>query len=121
MRRTLRSYHYLAVLPRDRENPHLVRERVKCGKPTCRCGQSPSAQHGPYWYLRWEEYHRPTDQVHYRREYVPATELARVRQWIRRARADKANSRAFLGFLRHYVSAMEYRARRRVRIRGGLA
>jgi hypothetical protein len=78
-------------------------------------------RHGPYTYLRYEEYDRRTGETRYRREYVPARELARVRQWIRRARAAWARSRAFIGFLRRYVSAMEYRARRRARIRAGLA
>jgi len=63
----------------------------------------------------------PAQKTHYRREYVPAVELARVRQWIGRARAARARSRAFIGFLRRYASAMEYRARRRARIRAGLA
>jgi len=33
--RTLRPYHYLRVAEQDRDNPHLVRERVRCGKPSC--------------------------------------------------------------------------------------
>ena len=37
VRRTLRSYHYLAVPDQDRENPQLVREMVKRGKRSCRC------------------------------------------------------------------------------------
>ena len=78
-------------------------------------------RHGRYTYLRYEEYDRRTGETRYRREYVPARESARVRQWIRRARAARARSRAFIGFLRRYVSAMEYRARRRARIRAGLA
>jgi hypothetical protein len=32
MPRTLRPYRYLKVREEDRENPHLVRERVRCGK-----------------------------------------------------------------------------------------
>jgi hypothetical protein len=46
---------------------------------------------------------------------VPQRELARVRRWIRRARA--AHGRAVLSFLRHYVKGMEARARRRARLR----
>jgi hypothetical protein len=33
--RTLRPYHYLRVAEQDRDNPHLVRELVRCGKPSC--------------------------------------------------------------------------------------
>jgi hypothetical protein len=32
MPRTLRPYRYLKVREEDRDNPHLVRERVRCGK-----------------------------------------------------------------------------------------
>lgn len=29
-------------------------EKVKCGKPACRCAQENGELHGPYWYLyRW--------------------------------------------------------------------
>lgn len=29
-------------------------EKVKCGKPTCKCNQEDGELHGPYWYLyRW--------------------------------------------------------------------
>jgi len=115
VRRTLRPYRYLAVPQRDRENPHLVRETVKCGKSACRCAADMKHRHGPYSYLRYEEYGR-TGTIHYRREYVPASELSRVRAWVRRFRTGRARGRAVLVFLRRRVSAMEYRARRRARI-----
>jgi hypothetical protein len=117
MSRTLRPYHYLRVPEQDREDPHLVRERVKCGKPSCRCAQDVRHRHGPYMYLRYEEYDRRTGETRYRREYVPQRELARVRRWIRRSRAASARPRAVLSFLRHYVTGMEARARRRARMR----
>jgi hypothetical protein len=44
-----RAYRWLAVKPQDRETPQLVRERVKCGKPSCRCTRG--VRHGPYWYF----------------------------------------------------------------------
>src|SRR5438309_8951163 len=56
-------------------------------------------------------------QTRYRREYVPQSELARVRRWIRRSRADRARGRAVLSLLRHYVTGMEARARYRARMR----
>ena len=116
MRLTLRPYRYLSLRRQDRENPHLVRELVRCGKPSCRCAHEQKHRHGPYVYLRYEEHDPQTGAIRYRREYVPAEELARVRALVRRSRAACARGRAFLGFLRGYVSAMEYRARRRVRI-----
>jgi len=44
-------YRYLTIRPDVRERVHLVRERVRCGKPGC-CARGP--KHGPYWYLRYE-------------------------------------------------------------------
>ena len=116
MRRTLRPYRYLSLRKQDRENPHIVCEFVRCGKPSCRCATRQKYRHGPYSYLRYEEYDRRTGAIRYRREYIPAGELARVRALVRRSRAAGARARAFLGFLRRRVTAMEYRARRRARM-----
>jgi len=71
MERALRPYRYLTVAKEDREDPRLVRERVKCGKPSCRCAKDVGYRHGPYMYLRYEEYDRRTGETRYRREYVP--------------------------------------------------
>ena len=68
-------------------------------------------------YLRYEEYDRRTGETRYRREYVPAVELARVRRWIRRARAASSRGRAVMGFLRRYARGFVYRERRRARFR----
>ena len=116
MQRVLRPYRYLTVAKEDREDPRLVRERVKCGKLSCRCAQDIRHRHGPYLYLRYEEYDRRTGETSYRREYVPANELTRVRQWIWRARAASTRGRAVMAFLRRYVRGMVYRERRRARI-----
>ena len=116
MARVLRPYHYLTVAEEDRDDPRLVRERVKCGKPSCRCAQDVRHRHGPYLYLRYEEYDRRTGETRYRREYVPASELARVRQWISRARGASARGRAVMAFLRRQVRGMVYRERRRARM-----
>ncbi len=43
-------------------------------------------KHGPY-YLRYEVWDPQAGTIRYFREYVPRTELARVRQWVRRHRA----------------------------------
>lgn len=85
--RALRPYRYLRIPEDDRENPHLVRERVRCGKPSCGCARDVKRRHGPCRYLRFEESDRRTGQTRYRRECVPRSELARVRRWIRRSRA----------------------------------
>lgn len=116
MGRDLRPYRYLTLPKDDRENPHLVRELVRCGKPSCRCAKEVRYRHGPYVYLRYEEHDRRTGETRYRREYVPASELVRVRGWIRRSRAASARGRAVLGLLRRYVAGMEYRVRRRARM-----
>jgi hypothetical protein len=102
MARVLRPYHYLTAAKEDREDPHLVRERVKCGKPSCRCAQDVRHRHGPYIYLRYEEFGRRTGQICYRREY---------------ARATSTRRRALMAFLRRYVRGMVHRERRRARMR----
>jgi hypothetical protein len=116
MTRVLRPYRYQFVAKEDRESLRLVRERVKCGKPPCRCTENVSHRHGPYWYLRWEQFDRETGETRYRREYVPAVELARVRQWVSRARTADARGRAILGYLRRSVRGALYRERRRARL-----
>jgi hypothetical protein len=93
-----REFRYMTVDPRDLERVCLVRERVRCGKPGCRCLNG--AKHGPYWYLRYEEWDRTARRDWYRREYVPPTELRRVRRWVRRQQAGAAYSRAVLACMR---------------------
>jgi hypothetical protein len=50
--RRLRPFRYLRIPPQDRERVHLVRERVKCGKPSCHCARG--LRHGPYIFLRYQ-------------------------------------------------------------------
>jgi hypothetical protein len=108
--KTLRTFRYLKILKKDRETLYLVREFVRCGKPICRCNQG--LRHGPYWYLRYEEWDADARMDRYRREYVPKRELARVRRWIRRHRADAAFGRGVMGLLRRYVAGVVAKERR---------
>jgi len=32
-----------------------VLQKVRCGKPTCRCARPGGELHGPYWYLYWKK------------------------------------------------------------------
>jgi hypothetical protein len=50
--RRLRPFRYLRIPPQDRERLHLVRERVKCGKPFCHCARG--LKHGPYIFLGYQ-------------------------------------------------------------------
>ena len=102
----------LAVPPDERERPHLVRERVKCGKSRCGCARDPRRRHGPYTYLRWEHW-AASGNVAYYRECVPPSELVRVRRWIRRYRTEAAEARGFLTALRRLAVSEERRERRR--------
>ena len=86
---------------------------MKCGKPTCRCAREPKHCHGPYTYFRWERWDAVAGRVAYYREYGPPSELARVRRWIRRYRADAAEARGFLTALRRLAVSEERRERRR--------
>jgi hypothetical protein len=54
----------------------------------------------PYMFLRYQYWDRDTGRDRYARDYVPHSELARVRRWIRRARAETAFGWGQAGFLR---------------------
>ena len=102
--RTQRPFRYLTVPKPDREGPYLARELVRCGKARCRCVHG--AKHGPYFYLRylqWDVTACGVHFVHFRREYVPKTEVERVRRWIRRYRAENTLGRALLGLVARYA------------------
>jgi hypothetical protein len=68
----------------DVEHVRLVREFVKCGKPTCRCTHG--MKHGPHWYLRHEVWDPQLARDRDVREYVRKSELRRVRRWVQRVR-----------------------------------
>ena len=103
MARVLRRYHYLSVVKEDREGTRLVRERVKCGKPSCRYAQDVRHRHGPYLHVRYEEYDRRTGETSFRGSTFPrvssrgcATESA--------ARGPAgARGREIMAFLRRYI------------------
>ena len=103
-RRALRPFRYLRIPPQDRERVHLVRERVKCGKPSCRCASG--LRHGPYVFLRYQYWDGDTGRDRYAREYVPLSELPRVRRWIRRARAETSFGWGQAGFLRRLMASV---------------
>jgi hypothetical protein len=105
----LRPFRYLAVQPEDRERIQLVREFVRCGKPRCRCEHG--LRHGPYWYLRYQEWDRAALVTRHRREYVPRRELRRVRRWVRRARAETALGWGIAGLLRRVLVSVKIRRR----------
>ena len=96
--RSGRAFRYLTVPKGDRERPFLAREMVRCGKLRCRCAHG--LKHGPYFYLRYQQYDPVSGGSHFRREYVPRSEVPRVRRWIRRDRAEVAYGRAIIGLLR---------------------
>jgi hypothetical protein len=93
-----RSYRWLAAQRGIREAPFLVWERKSCGQPNCRCARG--LRHGPYAYLRWQEWAPGSDAPRYRREYVARHDVRRVRWWIRRHRARAAEGRCFMALLR---------------------
>jgi len=110
-RRALRPFRYLRIPPQDRERVHLVRERVKCGKPSCRCAHG--LRHGPYWFLRYQYWDGAAGRDRYAREYVPRSELPRVRRWIRRVRAETALGWGQAGLIRRILRQVERRRARR--------
>jgi hypothetical protein len=57
----------------------LLANKVRCGKPNCRCASG--QLHGPYFYRRWREGTRQ------RRRYVPQCDVPRltaaIEEWHR--------------------------------------
>ena len=102
--RPLRPFRYLRIPPEDRERVHLVHERVKCGKPCCRCARG--LRHGPYTFLRYQYWDSVAGRARYGREYVPRSELRRVQRWIRRARVETALGWGQAGSLRHLTASV---------------
>jgi len=103
--REIRPYRYLTISPDARERVHLVRERVRCGKPGCRCARG--SKHGPYWYLRYQYWDAAAQRDRYAREYIPRSELPRVRLWIRRVRAETAFGWGQAGLVRRISAHVE--------------
>jgi Family of unknown function (DUF6788) len=101
--RALRPFRYLRIPAQDRERVHLVRERVRCGKSSCHCARG--LRHGPYIFLRYQYWDAAAGRDRYAREYVPPSELSRVRRWIRRARAETALGWGQAGLLRRLLVA----------------
>lgn len=64
----------------------IVKERVRCGNPGCRC--STGRGHGPYFYLRYPMFDPGRGRYIRRRLYVPARKVAILRQQIRHAKSQ---------------------------------
>jgi hypothetical protein len=67
----------------------LLKNLMKCGKPSCRCHQDPAARHGPYY--RWG--HMKTGKLVHR--YVSPAQAAILRQAITNYRKVKKLLRAW--------------------------
>src|SRR5262245_36374326 len=76
----------------------LVREYVRCGRHGWRWQRGLS--HGPDGYLRYREWDWAGGVHRYRREYVPRSQLRRVRRWLRRYQEREGNARAVLRWLK---------------------
>ncbi len=66
------------------KTPALVRHRVRCGKPACRCATGEG--HGPYWFLHWR------DGGVQRRRYVRQADVSAVRAVVEQRRQDDARA-----------------------------
>lgn len=74
-------------------------QRVKCGKPTCRCASGRQLDfHGPYYYRFWRENGR------LRKAYVPVDKLDSVRAACRLRQADELAFRSARDRARSHLS-----------------
>ena len=55
----------------------LLRYRLTCGNPRCRCRRHPRYRHGPYWYVAVSY-----PKGRQKRYLLPATEVARAKRGI---------------------------------------
>ena len=54
----------------------IIKRRLTCGNPTCRCHSDPEKLHGPYYQISWKEKGKTVS-------YFLSPEMARsYRQWI---------------------------------------
>ena len=89
---------------------YLIPQYVRCGKPGCRCSQG--REHGPYWYLRFRRLERGVWTQ--RKRYVPAYDVDRVRNQLRRNKARDRTAMALLGRSRKLRGALAERRRGRI-------
>src|ERR1700688_2181149 len=82
LRHTLATIDYLC-------SGTLLKNLMKCGKPTCRCHQDPAARHGPYY--RWG--HMKAGKLVHR--YVSPAQATILRQAITNYRKVKKLLRAW--------------------------
>ena len=62
----------------------IIKRRLTCGNPTCRCHSDPEKLHGPYYQISWKEKGKTVS-------YFLSPEKAHIyRQWIDNQRALKA-------------------------------
>lgn len=62
----------------------LIREKVRCGRPNCRCMRQ-NKLHGWYFYLYWRDY---TNGGILRKQYIPRNKMDRLKQKIELAKAE---------------------------------
>ncbi len=86
-----KEYRYLGLQLHRTRWPYIATERVRCGKPDCRCAQR--KLHGPYCFLRYRVRDEGTRHWRHKREYVRRTDLRKLRRLLRRDRERRAPDR----------------------------
>jgi hypothetical protein len=82
-------------------NPQLagviIREKVRCGRPNCRCAHR-NHRHGWYYYLYWRD--RENGAI-LRKRYIRRSEVKKLRQKIRIAKfKDKKEKMAYQSYMK---------------------
>lgn len=81
----------------------LIKERVRCGKPNCRCMRQ-KRLHKWYYYLYWRDYR---NNGILRKQYVPKSEIRKLRHNIKSAKTkdmeEKRTYRTYINLLKQLL------------------
>ena len=89
---------------------YLVAERIRCGKPGCRCGRGPG--HGPYVYLHFRR--REGGAWRPRKRYVAADQVEALRHRLDRTKAQDRATATLLAQARRLRAAVNGRRQGRI-------
>ena len=80
----------------------LIKEKVRCGKPNCRCVQR-NRPHKWYYYLYWRDYR---NNAILKKRYVPKGEIRKLRRNIRSAKTKNMEEKMTFKMYRQLLNQL---------------